>query len=1095
MANGGNAKEPAPSDQERPMVRSSTPLKLVLLYLLFGCLWILLSDKLLEATVSGERLLTRIQSFKGLLYVGLSGLLIYFLAEVYLRRTRAFENALLMSARDYRLLMEQASDAIYIADRQGRLLQVNDRMCELTGYSRDELVKKSLDEFIPDEDLSMDPLELNRILAGETVLRERRIVRRDGTILVVEVGAKMMQDGRIQGIARDVTERNKAQELLTRQARELDERIKEMKCLYAVATRLHRRSGASEDALRSVVAIMPSGWQWNEVAAARLILDGQEYATENFRETRWKLVHDIIVKGQHRGTLEVRYLAERPLQDEGPFLKEERELLGVLAGHIAEFVDAQETERELEDLYEKLEALFRASPLAIVALDTEARVTMWNPTAERVFGWRKDEVLGREHPLLPEEEREAFRIRYREKLLFESGQYDAKRLTKDGRILDISVSYAPLKDAHGVIVGTVAMLADISERKRTEERLRLLSTALEAAANAVVIADRSQRITWVNHAFTELTGYELEEVVGRPMPTLWSSEHDDAFYERIHAAIEAGQVWRGELRSRRKDGSWYEEEQTITPVCDDQDQVVAFIAIVQDISARRLAEQSLAESERRYRLIVQNSSDVVSSVDANFTIVYISPSCERVLGYKPEALVGTNALQLVHPDDVAPVMDAFRLARLDGTARAVISYRYRHADGRWLTLESTGSHEAGQAMDYHVINTRDVSDRKQLEEQLRQSQKMEAIGQLAGGVAHDFNNLLMTIAGYTELVLQDTPPHDPRREDLDEIMKATERAASLVRHLLTFSRRKATQTELLDLNAVISDLLKLLGRALGQDVQLTTRLAPDLAPVRADLTHLEQVLMNLAVNARDAMCGRGTLVIETRNVTIDGTYGESVQHLAAGNYVLLSVSDTGAGMTEEVKSRIFEPFFTTKPEGQGTGLGLATVYGIVEEHGGKIRVYSEPNQGTSFHIYLPSTAMGDGSVAVDFEGDAGAISGSECVMVVDDEESLCRLISDTLESYGYRVLSAGSVEEALALFGDHGDGVALLVSDVVMPGGSGPELYKAFLEKRPDLRALFISGYARGFAENQNGSLDAPLLQKPFSLIRLVRMVREILDG
>jgi signal transduction histidine kinase/FixJ family two-component response regulator len=394
---------------------------------------------------------------------------------------------------------------------------------------------------------------------------------------------------------------------------------------------------------------------------------------------------------------------------------------------------------------------------------------------------------------------------------------------------------------------------------------------------------------------------------------------------------------------------------------------------------------------------------------------------------------------------------------------------------------------------------RSLEELKRTQAQFVQAQKMEAIGRLAGGVAHDFNNLLTVINGFAQLMQSQLSPDDPCRKSVEKILGSSRRAVALVRQLLAFSRQEAVRPVVLDLNDVITEALKLLDRVIGEDVELTTHLASDLARVQADPGQMEQVLMNLVVNARDAMPGGGRLTIETANVALDEGYANAHVEIEPGEYVLLTVSDTGVGMDDEVLRHIFEPFFTTKPKGKGTGLGLATVYGIVGQHGGHIHVYSEPGHGTTFRIYFPvyqpsPDARPEETAAPEVLGVA-LPAGIETLLVAEDETSVREMIQVTLEGYGYTVLSASGAQQAIDLFQAHRDEVALLISDVVMPDATGPALYQSLAEEAPHLKVLFLSGYTGDIVHGRGVLQDALFLPKPFSLIDLARKVRQVLDA
>jgi two-component system, cell cycle sensor histidine kinase and response regulator CckA len=388
----------------------------------------------------------------------------------------------------------------------------------------------------------------------------------------------------------------------------------------------------------------------------------------------------------------------------------------------------------------------------------------------------------------------------------------------------------------------------------------------------------------------------------------------------------------------------------------------------------------------------------------------------------------------------------------------------------------------------------DLTERKQLEEQLRMAQKMEAVGQLAGGIAHDFNNLIGVIIGYSDIVCENLPKVDPLRAKVEEVIKAGQRAAVLTRQLLAFSRRQVLEPKTLNLNAIVTDMHTMLPRLIGENIELPMVLESKLGSVKADRGQIEQVIMNLAVNARDAMPDGGKLTIETANVTFDEHYALRHNQVAPGSFVMLAVTDTGTGMDAETQAHIFEPFFTTKEQGKGTGLGLSTVFGVVKQSGGFVWLYSEPGQGTTFKIYLP-TVPGEPATEQHGVGSRDLAKGTETILLVEDEESLCKLTREMLQDSGYSVLVAHDGEQALEIASQHKGSIHLLLTDVVMPKMGGPALAKQLALLRPETKLLYMSGYTRSSAATQElAESGMGLLQKPFTRSTLTRKVRDVLD-
>jgi len=506
------------------------------------------------------------------------------------------------------------------------------------------------------------------------------------------------------------------------------------------------------------------------------------------------------------------------------------------------------------------------------------------------------------------------------------------------------------------------------------------------------------------------------------------------------------------------------------------------------------AEAALRASEERFRALVDNSSDALLLIDGEARITYLSPSSERHLGWTAQQMVHRSIFDFLHPDDreLVEVRMAETLAK-PGT-RIVEAVRFHHSDGSWRIMEGVAVNRlADPAVAGIVINARDITERRRLEEQLRHAQKMEAIGQLAGGVAHDFNNLLTAILGYCHLMLDEMPEDNPLRDDLLEIEGAGNRAAALTRQLLAFSRRQMLQPQLVDVNALVKQLEKLLRRLINEDVELVTALAPDLHRVMVDPASVEQILVNLALNARDAMPVGGRLTIETANVELDDTYAVTHVAMQPGPYVMLAVSDTGHGMDASTRARIFEPFFTTKEQGRGSGLGLATVYGIVKQSGGYIWVYSEPGHGTVFKAYLPPAMAASGAQGVT-DGGAEPI-GWETVLLVEDEDAVRVLAREVLRRHRYVVLEAHHGVEALSVAENHPHDIHLLVTDVVMPQMSGRELAERLSAVRPSMKRLFMSGYSDHELVHDQVTRGFAFLQKPFTPDVFVRKVRKILDS
>ena len=536
----------------------------------------------------------------------------------------------------------------------------------------------------------------------------------------------------------------------------------------------------------------------------------------------------------------------------------------------------------------------------------------------------------------------------------------------------------------------------------------------------------------------------------------------------------------------------------VGPVRDERGAIVAGISITHDITASKQAEAALRASEARFRALVESSYDALALIDADGKIVYASASTTRLLGYVPEELLGRNALDLIHPDDVAYVRERFAAAAGRPGAPVVGEYRLRHRDGSWLAVEGVAVNRIAEpGIGAIVTSFRDITERRQLEERLRRAHRMEAVARLAGGIAHDYNNLLTVMLGSAEILLHDLPPAYARRDDLEQIKAAATRAAELTRQVLAFSRQQVLTPRLLDLTALVAGMERILQPLLGGRVELTLQLGKGIGAVRADPGQLEQAIVNVVLNAREAMPAGGRLTLATGDVEVDDAFAREHDPMVPGHYVTLALRDTGVGMDEETRGHLFEPFFTTKPGRHGAGLGLATTYGIVKQSGGYIWVESAPGEGSTFTIYLPWHApLAAAGAAPPAHARAPAAGGGETVLVVDDEPAVRMVTKRILQRNGYAVLEASGGPEALRVLREHPGPIQLLLTDVIMPEMNGREVAERVRERRPGIKVMYMSAYSPE-AIALDGLLDegATFLRKPFEIGPLLQAVRQALDA
>jgi two-component system, cell cycle sensor histidine kinase and response regulator CckA len=672
-------------------------------------------------------------------------------------------------------------------------------------------------------------------------------------------------------------------------------------------------------------------------------------------------------------------------------------------------------------------------------------------------------------------------------------------------------SKLPLRSADGQVIGMLCIYQDVTEHKQAEEALReseqFLESIVENIPHMIFVKDAGDlRFVRFNRAGELMTGKSRHEMLGKNDYDISPKEEADFFTLTDRGVLASGEVLDIPEESHTVGALRHRVIHTKKiPLFDETGRPSYLLGISEDITDRREADLALRQSEERYRHITETVTDYVFNVivaNGRAESTTHGPGCVAVTGYSPEEISSDPNLWLgmVVPDDREIVLDQSRMA-LAGEPVGAVEHRILRKDGalRWVRNAIVPRLDTSGALTGYDGLIQDITERRALQEQLLQAQKMEGIGRLAGGVAHDFNNLLTAILGYVEVARLDLPDDlaadHVLRSDLDEIAAAGDRAANLTRQLLAFASKQIVATVRLDLSAVVKDLLKMLSPLLGEDIVVETFLEPQIGTIEADPGQIQQLLVNLAVNARDAMPEGGRLIIETACEDVSEAFAAANPGARSGPHIRLSVTDAGSGMTDEVRAHLFEPFFTTKERGKGTGLGLATCHGIVRQMRGHIRVFSEPGVGTTFRIFLPQV-----------EGSAAALSpatpssptptGTETVLVVEDETVVRRLAVLGLRAQGYTVVEAADGVEALEVAARIAPNVDLVVSDVIMPGMSGPELLKRLAVVAPGAKRLLVSGHAEE-AVLPAGLIDvgAAFLPKPFTPERLARKVREVLDA
>jgi len=620
-----------------------------------------------------------------------------------------------------------------------------------------------------------------------------------------------------------------------------------------------------------------------------------------------------------------------------------------------------------------------------------------------------------------------------------------------------------------------------------------------AVVTYITAFDASRNRLYISPQIEAMLGFSADEWLGDPGLVLKQLHPDDR--ERVLAEVfqsrDTGKPFCSEYRLLARDGHivWVRDEAIV--MRDEAGRPCFMQGLLLDISEQKRKEEMLQKSESKFRTIFERVAVGIALVSIDGQLVESNPALREMLRYGAEELRNRVFNEFIHPEDAVIDVDLDQELIAGKRDHYQIEKRFVRKDGGvvWCQLNVSLVRGGQEERPFTICMVEDITERKRLETQFFQSQKMETIGRLAGGIAHDFNNLLTVIKGYTQLSLSHIQEGDPCRENIEEIKAAAERAAELTNQLLTFSRRQILDMKVLDLNTIVRGLEKMTGRIIGEDIEMLTVLDDHLGRVKTDPGQIEQVILNLVVNARDAMPAGGKLAIETANVVLDETYARTHIGVPPGSYVMLSVSDTGCGMSPEIKELIFEPFFTTKEEGKGTGLGLSTIYGIVKQSGGNIWVYSEPGRGTTFKIYLPRVEEETDALPVQDHTDH-LPKGNETVLLVEDDPSLRALAARVLRYQGYKVLEATNGHEAIGIARESiQERIHLLLTDVVMPHMGGRELVKRMKTLQSEIRVLFISGYTDHTIIYHAGlKPGTPFLQKPFSPTALAQKVREVLD-
>ncbi len=988
------------------------------------------------------------------------------------------------------------NDALFVHDKDsGAILQVNQKMCAMYGCSEQEALRLSIGDLsagVPPYTEEDARAWMSKAANEGPQLFEWQAKDRHGRLFWVEVNMRLAcldATQRLLVMVRDITERKLAEQALRESERTTRAIFDLSYGFIGLLTPEGRLVDVNKTALDFIGLTLPdvqgklfwdTPWWSHSEEAQQTIRDAVRLAS------RGQLVQAEAIHRAIDGTPHFIQFTLRPVKNDA----------GQVVALIPEGRDITEeraAQAQLLASNEKFLKLFHSSPDAILVTQLSGgKIVEVNKAFEKLSGFSRAELIDRQvldFKMYSDTDRARFVLTLSRDQNVRDAEFTLKRRSGEELLVLASAELIEVDgEAHAITI-----LHDITERKRAEVALRESEERFNTAfrfmpVGAGITTLGEGRFVAANKHFEEVFGYSERELLGRTTSEfgIWVNPEDRA---HVVSEIQKGHsVHAFEVQIRRMDGSvGWASYSGVRVVLNGAEYLLSGAV---DITVSKQATERLALLGDT----IDATSDGVYWLDEDGRCIYVNSAGCTMLGYSQEELMNLRIF------DVNPRTRGQRWIEIWQTLRKHKSFTYEtvhcRKDGSQFPVEIAATHIKFGDKEYLNGFARDITERKSLEEQLRQSQKMEAIGILAGGVAHDFNNLLSVILNHTEFAMDGVPKTGPVADDLVEVMKASDRATALTRQLLAFSRKQVLQPQSLDLNDIAAGLEKMLRRILGEDIDYIQMLAPKLDLVRADPGQIEQVLMNLAVNARDAMPDGGKLTIETANVDLDGEYAANHVAVSPGRYVMIAVTDSGIGMDESTRTRIFEPFFTTKEKGRGTGLGLSTVYGIVKQSGGNLWVYSELGHGTTFKIYLPRELSTTTALLGRPTKAPKLIAGTETVLVVEDEVVLRSVARRILGSAGYTVLLAANGHQALQTSAEHAGPIHLLLTDVVMPKMNGRVLSEQLLQTRPDLKVIYMSGYTDNVIVH-HGVLDAGthFINKPIGAAELLRKIREILDG
>jgi PAS domain S-box-containing protein len=1019
------------------------------------------------------------------------------------------ENLELHDSEDkFRTLVADAEAVLYRVDGQGVVLEVSPTITSVLGYAPGEMQGHNFIDFIYKPDVPFIIEAFGTVASGELKPDEYRLVTKNGQPIWVRTFSRpVFQDGIFQGLRGvlvDVDDRRRYFEEINEQKRRLEALVNYSNLAIVVLDEQRR--------IISCNRFFEKLFQYTEAEIRGGVLDEliskaperAEAESHTEKVMGGQTVHTSGVRWKKDGTrLHVDIIGVPMIIDE--------DVVGAYGIYkdVSELVHAQEAIGEKEILYR---TLFETAQDAILMMKDELYIDC-NPAALEIFAGDKSRIVGRT-PFNLSPPKQPDRQKSRDKALYLINQacqgrpqsFEWRHRRCDGSEFDAEVRLNSLELSGELFLQ--AMVRDITARKMSEKALKeseaRYRTILEATGDGYYETDLSGNFIFCNEAFSRILGYSRQEMMGM------NYEQSTAPGDAERARRDFGRVYDTEKSVSglqwpilTQNGQIRYLDVSVSLMRDEQGRKVGFRGLVRDITDRRQTEEALRCSQQRYQELFDSIGDLIMTHDLEGRLLEVNPAVAASFGYSREELIGRLISDFMVSRYKVEFDEGYLKPMLEhGRREGVFIVLDKNGQEHYIEYRNTLVEQAGQEP-YCTGVSRDVTERilaqrelRQLEEQLTQSQKMEAVGTLSSGISHDFNNILQAISGYIQLLLTNNSQDETSWRYLMEVERAVERASELVKGLLTFSRKVKTARKPVNVNEVVKRAVKLLERTIPRMIAIEVDLAPDLATIVGDPSQLEQVLMNLGANAKDAMAEGGRLAIETRNVTLDQEYCRAMVDVSPGEYVLLSVRDSGHGMDEETSRHVFEPFFTTKDVGKGTGLGLSTVYGIVRNHHGHVRCESAPGRGTAFHVHFPAANGDIGEDTASEEPRESTAFGSETILLVDDEPSILEVAEEVLQAHGYNTISAANGDEALRIFAEKCDGIDLVIMDLGMPGMGGEVCFREMRKIRSGTRAIIASGYT-GDLEVQD-LLDSgarAFIGKPYRLKDLLDTVRAVLDG